>query len=658
MPKTAASSFSFDTSRKSLRDIIHKTDQYDSIEKISSNFSKLAGSDVEKKLALDQAFRDCLKDLVLNSSECETYKALINLSVLAVKNELCSPSTPFLMLSDVFDSVTLERCDDVFTYVEEGVMEWKSDMFYGAGKNYLLRMCNDLLRRLSKSQNTVFCGRIQLFLARLFPLSEKSGLNLMSQFHVDNVTKFDLEIDMTHFKETGEKSIEESMDVEEGEMNEPAGSVPIDYNMYRKFWSLQDYFRSPLQCYEKLAWRQFQSNANDVLNAFTSYKLPDIKISKKKQPKTSKSQNTYFAKYLTSSKLLDLQLSDSNFRRYVLTQFIILFQYLNATVKFKSNEHVMSEEQSNWVKETTAKVLQLIKETPPDGASFAEYLQHVLQREENWNSWKNDGCPNFVREKSVDAKPRQRKKRSLGDDIRACGGKVIKMGSPELTRLWNLCPDNIEACKAESRIFLPSLEKFFEPAIEAANPENMVEDQYKDHLKANWQWTALRLLARRSPHFFSQTNQPGKPLHNFLEGLFAKMAKEIPSSQNDEKLDESKVDEEVEGGEQGQDEDLQGENAKENEPDTLSKELIEMVAEKLDDNWKKLATELNFTGEDVKFIESDVETVDAKAKAMKMLTNWMEVEGERASNTQLNVALREIGLTSIADVVFGEVNNS
>ena len=32
-----------------------------------------------------------------------------------------------------------------------------------------------MLRRLSTSQNTVFCGRIQLFLARLFPLSEKSG---------------------------------------------------------------------------------------------------------------------------------------------------------------------------------------------------------------------------------------------------------------------------------------------------------------------------------------------------------------------------------------------------------------------------------------------------------------------------------------------------
>lgn len=50
-------------------------------------------------------------------------------------------------------------------------------------------MCNDLLKRLSKSQNTVFSGRIHLFLAKLFPLNEKSGLNLMSQFS-DNFTRY------------------------------------------------------------------------------------------------------------------------------------------------------------------------------------------------------------------------------------------------------------------------------------------------------------------------------------------------------------------------------------------------------------------------------------------------------------------------------------
>lgn len=44
----------------------------------------------------------------------------------------------------------------------------------------------------------------------------------------------------------------------------------------------------------------------------------------------------FFAKFLTNPKLLALQLSDSKFRRSVLVQFLILFQYLRSTVKFKA----------------------------------------------------------------------------------------------------------------------------------------------------------------------------------------------------------------------------------------------------------------------------------------------------------------------------------
>lgn len=44
----------------------------------------------------------------------------------------------------------------------------------------------------------------------------------------------------------------------------------------------------------------------------------------------------FFAKFLTNPKLLALQLSDANFRRSVLVQCLILFQYLTTTVKFKS----------------------------------------------------------------------------------------------------------------------------------------------------------------------------------------------------------------------------------------------------------------------------------------------------------------------------------
>ena len=49
-----------------------------------------------------------------------------------------------------------------------------------------------------------------------------------------------------------------------------------------------------------------------------------------------KKTDHFFAKFLTNPKLLALQLSDSNFRRSVLVQFLILFQYLQLTVKFKT----------------------------------------------------------------------------------------------------------------------------------------------------------------------------------------------------------------------------------------------------------------------------------------------------------------------------------
>jgi len=47
----------------------------------------------------------------------------------------------------------------------------------------LLRTLNDLLRRLSKTGNmTLFCGRILTFLSGVFPLGERSGVNLRGEY--------------------------------------------------------------------------------------------------------------------------------------------------------------------------------------------------------------------------------------------------------------------------------------------------------------------------------------------------------------------------------------------------------------------------------------------------------------------------------------------
>ena len=47
----------------------------------------------------------------------------------------------------------------------------------------LLRTLNDLLRRLSNTgATTMFCGRILTFLSRVFPLGERSGVNLRGEY--------------------------------------------------------------------------------------------------------------------------------------------------------------------------------------------------------------------------------------------------------------------------------------------------------------------------------------------------------------------------------------------------------------------------------------------------------------------------------------------
>uniref|UniRef100_A0A3Q1GGK0 THO complex 1 n=1 Tax=Acanthochromis polyacanthus TaxID=80966 RepID=A0A3Q1GGK0_9TELE len=190
-----------------------------------SIFNQIPGNETEKKTTLDQALRGVLGDLIQKPS-CDDYLSLIYLSIDAVTEGICSATTPFVLLGDVLDCLPLDLCDKIFSFVEENVSTWKSNSFYTAGKNYLLRMCNDLLRRLSKSQNTVFCGRIQLFLARLFPLSEKSGLNLQSQFNLDNITVFNKNEQESTLGQKSTEEKEDGMEVEEGEMGEDDAPAP------------------------------------------------------------------------------------------------------------------------------------------------------------------------------------------------------------------------------------------------------------------------------------------------------------------------------------------------------------------------------------------------------------------------------------------------
>ncbi|CAG2123086.1 unnamed protein product, partial [Medioppia subpectinata] len=141
------------------------------------------------KSVVDTAFKQ--KSQQFNNEtelQFENYENLLSLSIMVAKHGSCSGGLPINLLADIFDCRTLDECQQLFILIEKKVDVWKEECFFKNVKNQLLRSCNDLLRRLSRSQNTVFCGRILVFLARFFPLFERSGLNLNSDFNHENAT--------------------------------------------------------------------------------------------------------------------------------------------------------------------------------------------------------------------------------------------------------------------------------------------------------------------------------------------------------------------------------------------------------------------------------------------------------------------------------------
>ena len=509
-------------------------------EEIQALFLDIEGNENDKKSILEQAFRDVLQELLLSPSASSSSKFtdLVLLAISSAKLDITYHTVPFILLSDILDCLTLDVCEEVFGFLEAQVSTWTTPDFYSSGKILLLRMCNDLLRRLSYAQNTVFCGRIQLFLARLFPLSEKSALNLMSHFNLENVTTFNKSAGMKTEDGLGTSTGDpDAMDIDNDDGLE--ASAPIDYNLYQKLWPLQDFFRNPVQCYTSEQWKVLMTNVKDVLQAFSSYKLDDTsgssKSSRKRHdgsaPKRTIStaeykESHYFAKFLTSEKLMNLQLHDSHLRRHILIQLLVLFQYLIGDVKFKTSAHVVSDAQALWIKDTTEMVYKLLEETPPDGKDFARYIKQVLEREKSWIKWKNDGCPSYEKPPLTENKMTPfPAKEHLGDSV-ATRSK-IDMGSTELSRLWNLCPDNVEACKLKSRVFVPDMAKFLEEPLEQADPDAMIEPEYKVVNNPNFTWQALRLFSQSSPHFFQNTTAQIRQLPEYLEHVVVQTGKEL-----------------------------------------------------------------------------------------------------------------------------------
>lgn len=166
----------------------------------------------------------------------------------------------------------------------------------------LLRLCNELLRRLSKAEDTIFCGRILIFLSKSFILGERSGVNLRGEFNVENITTFDqlppsitndekMDIDQEDTAIAAAKDEAADITLMEGEskpsvdditkagktvsfetptIQEPKQDQDVlsADSLYPVFWSLQNFFSNPTRLFVKESFETFKAGLAATMTKF------------------------------------------------------------------------------------------------------------------------------------------------------------------------------------------------------------------------------------------------------------------------------------------------------------------------------------------------------------------------------------------------------
>ncbi|ORY52100.1 hypothetical protein BCR33DRAFT_712307 [Rhizoclosmatium globosum] len=428
-----------------------------------------------------------------------------------------------LLVEDTAEMLTLRANLRLFEYIERKKVALTENLEPNKGKALtLLRYCNDLLRRVSKTQHSVFSCRILLFLTSVFALTERSGVNLKGDFNTDNTT----------ILSEDDLNTETAMDVD--------SSLPAanDKRFYHTFWSLQRFFSDPLIVLKSPAeWSKMESAIEAVLAVFEAENDTDLKSGSDRKRKASAMNSAsassndigggtadkeldlkdeyFFPKFLTSRNLFELQIKDISFRRQIMVQMLIIFQFFMGLTKHASEaaagtttnkalqflNYTLTEAQESWVNQIRARVVRIVEQTGPNGRRFLTTLTTVVTHEANWIKWKSESCPSF--EKRLNEKL-ETKKKFLEHSLAI---KKDFTGSQELNVLKMVETDpKVLLEDTERRSAVVPLPTYLEPLAEQLNDDGTVaegvEDEYLYSNDKCFNWRAYRTALASHFHLF------------------------------------------------------------------------------------------------------------------------------------------------------------
>ncbi|KAH7346129.1 nuclear matrix protein [Pyrenochaeta sp. MPI-SDFR-AT-0127] len=457
--------------------------------------------------------------------------------------DLCSPQLVLLLVEELLDSQSIAGCRTVFNFLEsrrEAIVAINS-------KNkdlVILRLCNELLRRLSRAEDPVFCGRVYIFMFQSFPLGDKSSVNLRGNFHVENVTTFEeflkdssenedaMLIDNASSIPTVKEDAkldERPSNLEETDKSNDGKPTTLDIEaLYPVFWSLQHSFSDPPRLFEEDHFKQFQRSLEATLAKFKEVpkvlQAGDSERKKGQKPRMDDSYdafaNTFNPKYLTSRDLFKLELSDLAFQRHILVQALILIDFLlTLTEKSKSKafyqnaqkamqyNFTLREDDTEWalgIKNAIANYLQ----EGPDGKFYYRMVDTVLSRDKNWVRWKMENCQPFTRDRVPTGSYLQAKS---GAQKAVVNKKASRPPSVPHTLDFlynNEAEKGLSQLRQRDRFNVPNAESYASKVrmtdldLDMADTEE--EKRQVGEKKSNYVWRGLRLASKKQLSSFDR----------------------------------------------------------------------------------------------------------------------------------------------------------
>lgn len=230
-------------------------------------------------------------------------------------------------MEDLLDSQTIAGCRIVFEWLESRRDRITPETTYKKWSIVLLRICNELLRRLSRAEDNVFCGRVFIFVFQCVPLGDRSSVNLQGEYHVENVTKYESDavddgtkMDVDSAPPTQQNG--ESKSITNGNNKDQSEPLSSDA-LYSLFWPLQDSFSQPLTLFDSSNMKKFKNSVEQTLSKFKQFEKekprpqvtqeePSQGLKRKRGEEEDDAEEvleTFNPKYLTSKDLFDLEVS-------------------------------------------------------------------------------------------------------------------------------------------------------------------------------------------------------------------------------------------------------------------------------------------------------------------------------------------------------------